>query len=320
MSGIKSSTIRTIELGEQARQQQVDFFQGSLSYVKDLVSLTKPKIMVLLLISTTCPMILASGGAVSIETVLYALVGGALISGSASCVNCIWDTDIDALMTRTKNRAIPTGRVGVFPAILWSALLGWAGYYILNTFLNPLAGFIALCGHLFYSIVYTMWLKRSTAQNIVIGGAAGAVPPLVGWAAVAGELDTTAWLLFLVIFIWTPPHFWALALNKNEDYKRARVPMLPTVAGEKETHRQMLIYAVALIPISWFLVSSSPLLGVFSAVSLTALGVVFAYKVLKLGNLVDEEQKTIQAWDVFKFSVFYLAFFFAALVVDSTVI
>jgi len=167
-----------------------------------------------------------------------------------------------------------------------------------------------------------MWLKRSTPQNIVIGGAAGAIPPLVGWVAVTGGFDFTAILLFLIVFLWTPPHFWALALNKNEDYRRAKIPMLPVVSGEQATHLQMLLYALSLIPVSIWLVFSDPLLGWFSFITLTLLGLIFSWKVYQLKNLVgaDTETKTKKAWDVFGFSLIYLALFFFCLVVDATVL
>ncbi len=297
---------------------------GISETVLDYVSLTKPKVMVLLLITTVCPMILASAGQVSVTLVLWTLIGGGLISGSASAINCVWDQDIDRLMLRTQNRPIPSDRITPVSAVVFALVIGMLGLGILGLMVNPLAATIALCGHLFYVFVYSMWLKRSTPQNIVIGGAAGAVPPMVGWVAVTADLTLTPWLLFLVIFLWTPPHFWALALNKNEDYRRAKVPMLPVVAGENPTHLQMLCYAVSLVPVSLLLVLSDPRLGLFSFVCMSLLGVTFAYKTYQLraialagANSADKEKK---AWDVFGFSLIYLALFFVCLVIDATVI
>jgi len=288
------------------------------------VNLTKPGILILLLISTACPMILAAGGEFHLGIFIYTMLGGALVASSASTFNCILDRDIDAIMERTKQRSLPAGRVSVFAATIFSLAIGFLGLAIFYFILNPLSAAIALFGHLFYVVIYTVWLKRTTPQNIVIGGAAGAVPPMVAWAAVTGEVNLTAFLLFLIIFLWTPPHFWALALNKNEDYKRAKVPMLPLVVGSKQTSVQMLIYALSLIPVSIVLVYSDNYLGQFSLFSLVALGVIFAYRNFRLLSLIkndaDKELQTSQAWSVFRFSLVYLALFFACIVVDSTII
>ena len=293
---------------------------GALAFVRDLVLLTKPGIILLLLISTACPMVLAADGVLSFPTLLWALFGGALVSGSASCLNCIWDRDIDAVMERTKDRPMPAGRVSLLSAYLLATVLLAAGEFVLAYYLNTGAALMALFGHVFYVVVYTMWLKRTTPQNIVIGGAAGAIPPLVGWMAVTGSVNLTAFYLFLVIFLWTPPHFWALALNKNSDYRRANVPMLPVVAGEKATHRQMLWYALLLLPASILLVFSDPTLGIFSLLSLVFLNLVFTYKIVELSLLEHAELRVRKAWDIFGYSILYLATFFLVLVVDSTIL
>jgi protoheme IX farnesyltransferase len=288
----------------------------------DYISLTKPGVMSLLLVSTVCPMVLASSGAVDLKLMFWVLIGGALVSGSASAINCIWDRDIDQIMQRTKTRPLPSGRLTSQSALIFSLMLGLAGLLVLGYLANPVAALVALSGHLFYVFIYTIWLKRATPQNIVIGGAAGAIPPLVGWVAVTGNLNLTAILLFLVVFIWTPPHFWALALNKNTDYKNAGVPMLPVVSGEAATHRQMLYYAIALIPTSVLLVLSDSNLGYFSLSAFLLLSSVFAFKVWRLSCMQNSsvEVKTKQAWSVFSFSLIYLALFFASLVIDSTII
>lgn len=316
--------------------------KGQSSFISDLIELSKPGIMVLLLISTGCPMILAAGGPVDLKLFLLTMLGGGLVSGSASTMNCIWDRDIDAIMERTKRRALPDGRVTPMQAVLFSIFTGVLGLWILNYYVNVLAASLALFGHLFYVVIYTVLLKRNTTQNIVIGGAAGAVPPLVGWAAVTGSLNSVPWLLFLVIFLWTPPHFWALALNKNSDYKRANVPMLPVVSGEVATVKQMLIYSLLLIPVSIYLVYADVELGKFSFYVLTALGLLFSYYNLLLWKAVNESEKIPSdlkskiietsgepvieadkvrlAWKVFKFSLVYLGLFFVCLVVDSTLV
>ena len=293
--------------------------QSLAALCADCFSLMKPRIIPLLLISTCCPMVLASGGHAPFRLVIWVLLGGALISGSASAMNCIWERDIDRLMERTKNRPMAADRLSLTFSVGYAFVVGLLGLLILAYGANPLAAAIALGGHLFYVFVYTIWLKRITPQNIVIGGAAGAVPPMVGWAAVTGEINLTAVLLFLLIFLWTPPHFWALALNKNSDYQRAGIPMLPVVAGERSTHIQMLCYALALIPVSVLLVISDPRLGAFSLTAMILLGVIFAWKILELKILAIDApaQKEKKAWDVFGFSLIYLGLFFVCLVVDS---
>lgn len=287
----------------------------------DFTLLMKPGILVLLLISTACPMFLAAGGAVPLPLLLWTLAGGALISGSASVLNCIWDKDIDTIMERTKNRPLPAGRLSPAAAAVFAFITGLLGLVLLAQFANPLAASIALFGHFFYVLVYTIWLKRTTPQNIVIGGAAGAVPPMVGWAAVTGEVGLAAWLIFLVVFLWTPPHFWALALNKNSDYQRAGIPMLPVVSGERATQNQMLLYSLALIPVTVLLVITDQTLGMFSLLTMGLLSAVFAYKCyqLRMIELEETEAKTKKAWDIFRFSLIYLGLFFVCMVIDSVV-
>ena len=302
--------------------QSAQTIKAVWAYVLDLVDLTKPRILLLLLISTCCPMILASAGTVPARIVVLTLIGGALLSASASAINCVWDRDIDSLMERTKNRPIAAGRVSPTAGIVFAVVIGMLGLLTLAVYVNPMAAFIGLFGHLFYVFVYTIWLKRSTPQNIVIGGAAGAMPPLVGWAAVTGDINLTALLLFLIIFLWTPPHFWALALNKNSDYQKAGVPMMPLVQGEKATHLQMFAYALSLIPVSVLLVITDPNLGWVSMFGLLVLGAIFALKTYKLKSInpLHVEEKTKQSWNVFGFSLIYLALFFVLLVVDSTLL
>src|SRR5690242_15028239 len=208
----------------------------------DLVALTKPRIISLLLVTTVAPMFVA--GHPSWFTVLLVTIGGYLMAGGANAVNMYLDRDIDDVMARTRLRPIPSGRMAPQAVLAFGVLLSTTATWLLAHFVNVPTAALALAGFYFYVFVYTRWLKRSTPQNIVIGGAAGAFPPLVGWAAVTGRVDLMAIYLFLIVFYWTPPHFWALALNKQKDYGRAGVPMAPLVWGEAETKRQMLWYTV----------------------------------------------------------------------------
>src|SRR5438046_3767670 len=221
--------------------------------VRDLVALTKPAIMSLLLVTALGGMFLAAGGVPPFHLVLATMLGGAAASGGASALNHYFDRDIDERMRRTRRRPLPAQRVPDEWAIGIGIALNVIAFAVLAIWTNVLAASLAIAGTLFYIFVYTLWLKRSTVQNIVIGGAAGAIPPLVGWAAVTGSLDLEAWLLFAIVFFWTPAHFWALALLIRDDYARAGIPMLPVVRGEEATTRGILIYAISLVPLSLLL-------------------------------------------------------------------
>src|SRR6478609_3049034 len=222
--------------------------QTSPSLVRDMVMLTKPRIISLLLVTTVAPMFVA--GNPGWMLVLIVLIGGYLMAGGANAVNMYLDQDIDTQMSRTRLRPIPSGRMGPRSVLAFGVALATAATFLLARFSNVLTALLALAGFYFYVFVYTRWLKRTTPQNIVIGGAAGAFPPLVGWAAMTGTIDLTAVYLFLIIFYWTPPHFWALALLKQRDYGKAGVPMAPLVWGERETMRQMMWYTLILIPLT----------------------------------------------------------------------
>src|SRR5881227_1974683 len=222
--------------------------QTQPSLLRDMVMLTKPRIISLLLVTTVAPMFVA--GNPTWLLVVVVLIGGYLMAGGANAVNMYLDRDIDTQMSRTRLRPIPSGRMGPRAVLAFGVALATAATYLLARFTNVLTAALALAGFYFYVFVYTRWLKRSTPQNIVIGGAAGAFPPLVGWAAVTNRIDLLAVYLFLVIFYWTPPHFWALALLKQKDYDRAGVPMAPLVWGETETKRQMLWYTGILVPLT----------------------------------------------------------------------
>ncbi len=279
--------------------------------VLDYVALTKPRIMVLLLVTALAAMLIAAPGRVSPWLILLTLGGGALSAGAANALNQVLDRDIDALMSRTRRRPIPAGRVLPAYAVAFAVLLGVGAFVELAVLVNLPAAVLALAALLFYVVVYTVWLKRRTAQNIVIGGAAGAVPPLVGWAAVTGRVELPAVLLFLIVVLWTPPHFWALALWRREDYARARVPMLPVVAGEASTHRQILVYTLLLVACS-LLLWALGYLGPLYALAALALGAGFVVLAVRLAR----EKSVPAAVRVFGYSVVYLALLFAAMVAD----
>jgi protoheme IX farnesyltransferase len=286
----------------------------SRSFARDLVALTKPRIISLLLVTTIAPMFVA--GTPTWTLVLAVFVGGYLMAGGANAVNMYVDRDIDDRMARTRLRPIPSGRMTAREVLCFGILLATTATYILAHFANVLTAALALAGFYFYVFVYTRWLKRSTPQNIVIGGAAGAFPPLVGWAAVTGRIDLLAVYLFLIIFYWTPPHFWALALLKQRDYDRAGVPMAPLVWGERETMRQMFWYTGALIPLTLLPVAFGALGWIYLAGAVLLDGALL----LAVIRVARRQQWTGAAWSLYKFSLLYLALLFAAMVVDRVVL
>jgi protoheme IX farnesyltransferase len=272
--------------------------------------LTKPRIISLLLVTTAAPMYIA--GSPSWVTVLIVMVGGYLMAGGANAVNMYIDQDIDDRMARTRLRPIPGGRMTPRAVLAFGLALAVAATWLLARYVNVLTSTLALGGFYFYVFVYTRWLKRTTPQNIVIGGAAGAFPPLVGWAATTGTIDLTAIYLFLIVFYWTPPHFWALALLKQVDYGRAGVPMAPVVWGERETMDQMLWYTVLLLALTVLPVAYGAF-GTVYLVSALALGGALLWGVLRMRRA---RPWTGAAWWVYKYSLLYLALLFVAMVVD----
>jgi protoheme IX farnesyltransferase len=282
-------------------------------FVRDLVALTKPRIISLLLVTTIAPMFVA--GTPSWFLVFVVFVGGYLMAGGANAVNMYLDRDIDDRMARTRLRPIPSGRLAAREVLVFGILLATTATYVLAHFANVLTAALALAGFYFYVFVYTRWLKRSTPQNIVIGGAAGAFPPLVGWAAVTGHIDLLAVYLFLIIFYWTPPHFWALALLKQRDYDRAGVPMAPLVWGERETIRQMLSYTAILIPLTLLPVAFGALGPLYLAAA--ALDVALLLGVIRVAR---GGQWMPAAWSLYKFSLLYLALLFGAMVADRLIV
>jgi protoheme IX farnesyltransferase len=274
------------------------------------IGLIKPRIIELLLITTVPAMVLAADGWPGWGLVGATLLGGILSAGGANAINNFVDRDIDVHMERTKHRGLPSNAVGPNEALVLGVVLGLMGFFWLWATTTLLAAVLATAAFAFYVFVYTMLLKRTTPQNIVIGGAAGAVPALVGWAAVTGSLALPAWILFAVVFFWTPAHFWALALRFEEDYARAGVPMLPVVAGEKETTLQITLYAAAVAFVSLMLYPAASL-GPIYLISAALLGSAF------IGSTLLLARDRSKALSVFKFSNIYLALLFSAAMLDA---
>ncbi len=280
----------------------------------DYLALTKPRIVGLLLITTIPAMILAHEGWPSVWLMALTLAGGTLSAAGANAINCYVDRDIDGLMARTRNRPLPDGRIEPQRALIFGIALGVAGFAVLAATVNLASALLATGALAFYVFVYTVWLKRSSTQNIVVGGAAGAMPPLIGWAAVTGGLDWPAVVLFGIVFFWTPPHFWAIALRYQADYERASVPMLPVVRGAAETGRQIFLYSVALVATSLLLwpVAGTGWLYPVAALALGAGFISVAYRVWR-----EPGERTSKA--LFLYSLPYLALIFIAAGADQFV-
>ena len=282
---------------------------GLRQIVADYVTLTKPRVQLLLLLTTVATMEVA--GSPSIGLILLTLLGGALSAGGAGAVNHWYDRDIDLQMARTATRPVPSGRISPRAALTFGIVLAVLSFAELSLTVNVLAACLALSGFLGYVFIYTLWLKRSTPQNIVIGGAAGAVPPLVGWAAVTGSLDPAALYLFAIVFYWTPPHFWALSLLMKDEYAKVAIPMLPVVRGEDETRRQITLYSVLLVAIT-FLPFAGRLFDGLYAIAAGVLGTIFLTFAVRLQRNPDRRA----ALRLYLYSLLYLALLFAAMVVD----
>jgi protoheme IX farnesyltransferase len=276
------------------------------------LALTKPRIISLLLITTVPAMILANKGLPSLWLMFATVLGGTLAAGGANAINCYFDRDIDEIMHRTQGRPLPMGQVQPATALVFALALEVAGFALLALTSNLLAGLLAVSATAFYVFVYTLWLKRTTPQNIVIGGAAGAFPPLVGWAAVTGHVGLPALVLFAIIFFWTPPHFWALAIKYKDDYARAGVPMLPVVATMHSTKLQMFWYAVILVPVSLLLFATGTVSWIYLASALV-LGALFVRETW----LLRRNDAPGAAMGVFKISIYYLALIFMAVAADQ---
>jgi heme o synthase len=285
-----------------------------MSTIADYYELAKPRIIVLLLITTAAAMVMAARGIPPLGLVFWTLLGGTLAAGSAGALNCVFDEDIDRVMARTMRRPIPQGRISPRAGTIYAVILGIAAFAILFLLVNPLAAWLSLAGNVFYVGIYTMWLKRRTALNIVIGGAAGAVPPLVGWAAVTHQIGGPALGLFALIFLWTPPHFWSLALMTETDYDKAKVPMMPNVAGEERTKREIIYYTILLVVASLALYPLH-VMGALYTGAAAVLGGIFLYDTLRTWK----DSGNFWARRTFKFSLLYLALMCLVMVIDRII-
>ncbi|MYC37583.1 MAG: protoheme IX farnesyltransferase [Chloroflexi bacterium] len=285
---------------------------GLLGLVADYIALTKPPIISLLLVTAIGGMFLAARGVPDLMTLLLVCVGGALGAGGANAINHYLDQDIDALMARTAQRPVPGNRVRPFMALSFGIALNIAAFGVLFYWVNWLAATLTLAASLFYVLVYTGWLKRSTPQNIVIGGAAGSIPPAVGWVAVTGSFDLPALYMFAIVFFWTPPHFWALSLLIQRDYERAGVPMLPVVAGEQKTVENIFAYSLVLVALTLVFAATGAVGGVYLGAA-AALGAVFIWAAWRLFRAQTRQK----ARNLYLYSLLYLALLFGAMMADG---
>jgi protoheme IX farnesyltransferase len=300
---------------DQIQASSVREAEPSPAEVRDFVALLKPRVMSLVIFTALVGYALAPGG---IHPVLglIALLCVAVGAGASGALNMWWDADIDAVMTRTRRRPIPAGRMLPGEALAFGLVLSAGSVLVLGLVANWQSAALLAFTIFFYVVIYTMWLKRWTVQNIVIGGAAGAFPPMVGWAIATGSVGIESITLFLIIFFWTPPHFWALALIKHDDYARAGVPMLPVVSGPDETRRQILIYSILLAPLAvapWFLGFAGPLYGIVAV----ALGAAFLWLAVAVYRRREGEAATVAARRLFAFSILYLFVLYAVLLVEA---
>ena len=285
---------------------------------RDYLALTKPRVISLLLLTTIAAMFIAAQGFPGWLPLFGLLIGGYMAAGAAGVFNMVYERDIDALMERTASRPVVTSVVSPAQALVFGSLLTVLSFVVIAGTSNLLAALLSWAGIAFYLIIYTMWLKRSTWHNIVIGGAAGAIPPLVGWAAVTGDLNAMAWLLFTLVFVWTPVHFWALALLIKDDYRAVGVPMAPAVIGERATVLQMVVYAVLTVGVTVIIFALREFSLVYLLVAV-ALNAVLLLRVLALYLQVNQGRLTrSRALSLYKFSMLYLALLFIAMALDRT--
>jgi protoheme IX farnesyltransferase len=303
-----SHTSKAGEAGRPLADQSGDIRR----LASDYVMLTKPTIISLLLITTLTPMYLAAGSPPDGWLVFWTLLGGTLAAGGANTINQYVDRDIDHVMVRTRRRPLPSGRMTPHQVLAFGLALSALSVVQLWVTVNALSALLALAGILYYVLIYTQLLKRHSTQNIVIGGAAGAIPPLVGWAAVANEISLLPIFMFMIVFYWTPPHFWALALMRQKEYSAAGVPMLPVIAGDQETHRQITLYSILLA-----LISVAPtflgLLGPVYLVSALALNALFLWEAIA----IQRNPSNGNIWRLYRYSLLYLALLFLAMGVDG---
>jgi protoheme IX farnesyltransferase len=288
--------------------------EGLRQTIGAYVALTKPRIIELLLVTTLPAMFVAAGGFPDPWLAIATLVGGSLAAGGANAINCYIDRDIDAIMRRTRRRPIPSGQIAPERALAFGVVLSVVAFGFLWASANLLTASLAVSAILFYVFIYTIWLKRSTVENIVIGGAAGAVPPLCGWAAVTNSLDAAPLIMFAIVFLWTPPHFWALAIGYTSDYRNAGVPMLPVTKGAVEARRRSLVYTAATVAASLTLVITGDV-GAFYVAVAAGLGAAFLWLAWKQ----MQQATTKAAMTLFRYSLTYLALIFIAMMVDQFV-
>lgn len=286
-----------------------------MTVLGDFVALTKPRVMSLLLVSAVAGAFLGAASTPTLEVLIAVLIGGALASGGAASLNMAYEVELDRRMGRTKNRPVAEGRLSARTAVLFGLALNVASFALIALLTNFLAASLAIAGTILYIGLYTIILKRTTTQNIVVGGAAGAVPPLVGYAAATGSIDLTAWYLFVIVFFWTPPHFWALAIMIKDDYARADIPMLPVIRGIGHTSTQIFLYTVVLAALAiLFGIVAGPL-GWTYMIGSIALNVIFIWYAFRLTREVDRPA----AVRLYKYSLLYLALIFVLIMVDSAI-
>lgn len=311
--------VQVVAVGLSARSPEAEELEaasakGRRGMLKDFLMLTKPVVVLLLLVTTFAGMVIGAKAWPSFSLVFWTILGGAMAAGGSGAINQYLDREEDSKMQRTERRPIPSGRLTPGEGLAFGVAISLASFYFMVAFVNLLAGLLTLAGIIYYVLIYSIFLKKATVQNIVIGGGAGAIPPLVGWAAATGTLNIPSLFLFAVVFMWTPPHFWALALVKRKDYARAGIPMLPVIRGEKETRWQILIYTIELVALTLVL----PVFGLGSAVYLVSalfLGAALLYSAWKVWHKGGNKL----AWKMYRYSSMYLAFLFLALMVDALV-
>ena len=284
-------------------------------YIKDYTTLTKPKVNLLLVITALSAIFLASDSIPSISVLFAVIVGGTLASGGAGAINHSIDKDIDNTMKRTSKRPVAGERISKFNALLFGIVLNVASFIILTYLTNILAALMAISGTLFYVIIYSIWLKKKTYHNIVIGGAAGCFPPLVGWSAVTGDLSLSAWYLFAIIFFWTPPHFWALAMLMKDDYSKANIPMLPSVVGIKATFKPMTLHTVTLILLTLVMTFVNSKLSYIYFFSCLTIGTYYLFLTYRLYKDYDRQNNL----KIYKFSLLYMMLFSVIVIADSLI-
>jgi len=289
-------------------------WQHTSSRFQQFYQLTKPRVVSLIVFTAVIGMFLATPGMVPLQILVFGTVGIALVAGAAAAINCLVEQNIDAIMTRTRWRPLPSGRITSGETLAFAAVIGGAGLAMLYFLVNPLTMWLTLATFVGYAIIYTLLLKPATPQNIVIGGASGAMPPVLGWAAVSGGVSHDALLLFLIIFTWTPPHFWSLALFRRNEYAKAGVPMLPVTHGERYTRLNVLLYTAILLAVS-VLPFATRMSGWIYLVSALVLGGVFLAHAWR----IYADYSDAQARKTFRYSIAYLSFLFAALLVDHYV-